>query len=130
MNTTVIRNFLIVCFFFAISFSCNSDDTDRRPRVVYQIAASSDIVSTIDFKGFNGEQATVNENAAVPGWSQQVLVNLPFTAVLNAGLANNGAAPADYALRISVNDSLVGEKTGTLEAGATLAETLSADVAQ
>lgn len=130
MNTRVIRNFLIICSLFAVSFSCNSDDTDRRPRVVYQIAASSDIISTIDFKGFNGQQATVSESAAVPGWSQQVLVNLPFTAVLNAGLANNGAAPADYALRISVNDSLVGEKTGTIEAGAILAETLSVNAAQ
>lgn len=129
MNTKVIRDFT-VCAFFAILSSCHSDDADRRPRVVYQIAASSDVISTIDFKGFNGEQATVNENAAAPGWSQQVLVNLPFTAVLNAGLANNGGAPADYALRISVNDSLVSEKAGTIEAGATLAETLSAEVAQ
>lgn len=111
---------------FCLLLSCNSDDTDRRPRVVYQVTASSDIIETINFKGFNGEQAIVPETSAVPGWSQYVLVNLPFTALLNTNLSNTGALEATYALRITVNDSIAAEKTGTLAPGTTIAETLSA----
>ena len=120
-----ITGFVLVAIAF-IYISCNSDDTDRRPRVVYQVKASTDIISTIDFKGFNGKQAIVAEPNAVPGWSQQVLVTLPFTAVLNTNLSNTGETAATYALRITVNDSVAGEKTGSLEPGMTLTETLSA----
>ncbi|RZJ64434.1 MAG: hypothetical protein EOO50_15525 [Flavobacterium sp.] len=119
-------NFLLLAF-ATILFSCNNDDTARRPRVVYQVMASSDIISTIDFKGFNGEQAVVAQQAAAPGWSQYVLVNLPFTAVLNTNLSNTGDAAATYELRITVNDSVAGQKTGTLEPGMSLTESLSAD---
>lgn len=123
-----LRILAFACCLILVSGACNGDDTDRRPRVLYSVTASSDIITAIDFKGFNGEQAQVAESAAVPGWSQQVLVNLPFTALLNANLVNNGETAVTYSLQIIADGQPIGEKTGTLEPGATVLETLSSEV--
>lgn len=110
---------LTVLLLLATAISCSNDDGPSGTKVRYKVMTSGDILTSISFRGRDGELIGVPISSVSNEWGKTIFVQPPFNADLTVGFDNQTDASQDYTLTIYVDDVIVETVPGTVSAGIT-----------
>lgn len=135
------RNLLLLLPFFIMS--CSSDNVSdpaengngggnnppnetTQAEVKYAVSASTDIISTVQYRLPTGVFADVDD--AQEDWSETLPIPLPFNAAMFVQLSNTTDVPQTYSMMIYIDGTLAAHKEGTLAASSSKNDDLSLSV--